>query len=251
MPHGACDPGGSHRSRRGSPAPRALPTASPPLSGHSCPQPRACRSGVGRHRPARSTHARPALPGTPRCGVARGGPAGSLRGVRPTSVPCPRQAPRRLPSSCGGAPPGERLRRSGGPTSYTRAGPRAACAARRWSCGVTVGALTVSPVFLPSPPCCPASPSLPWGLWACGPHLPRDYAPLRRPLCPSRDPALGARAPRPGLLRSVRGVPAGLVGWSQLPNHTRAFGPPCRDSDQEADGTPGVPSYPGADLPRS
>jgi hypothetical protein len=111
-----------------------------------------------------------------------------------------------------------------------RAGSRAACAALRWSCGVTVGALQVSPVFLPSTTCGPASPALPGVRWACVPHLPRYDAPLRQPLCPSRDPALGARAPIPCLFLSVRGGPHGLVLWSKLPNPARAFGHPVPPS---------------------
>jgi hypothetical protein len=56
--------------------------------------------------------------------------------------------------------------------------------------------------------------------------LPRYYAPLRLPLCPSRDTSLGARAPIPCLFLCVRGVPPGLVLWSKLPNPARALAHP-------------------------
>jgi len=49
-------------------------------------------------------------------------------------------------------------------------------------------------------------------------------------LCPSRDTSLVARAPIPCLFLSVRGVPHGLVIWSKLPHHARAFGHPVPHS---------------------
>jgi hypothetical protein len=73
---------------------------------------------------------------------------------------------------------------------------------------------------------CVSLRSLPGVLWACVPPLPRDYAPRRLPLCPSRATSLGARAPIPCLFLSVRGVPHGLGIWSTLPHHARAFGHP-------------------------
>src|SRR5262249_34851531 len=75
---------------------------------------------------------------------------------------------------------------------HTRAGSRAACAARRWRVGVTGGVLKGAPGLRPSPTCCPASPALQGGLWACVPPLPRDSAPRRLPRGPSQDPSLGA-----------------------------------------------------------
>ena len=62
------------------------------------------------------------------------------------------------------------------------------------------------------------------------PHLRRYYAPLRLPLYPSRVASLVARFPIPCLLRSVRGIPLGLVVWSKPPDHARAFGHPVPHS---------------------
>jgi hypothetical protein len=95
---------------------------------------------------------------------------------------------------------------------------------------VTGGALTVSPVGLSRSTGCPASPALPGVPWAVVPHLPGYDAPLRLPCCPSRGPALVARAPIPCLLPSVRGVPKGLGIWSKPPDHARACGCPVPHS---------------------
>jgi hypothetical protein len=108
----------------------------------------------------------------------------------------------------------------------TRLGSWAACAARRWSVGVTGGEIKGAPVALSRATGCPASPSLPGGPWALGPHRPRYYAPLRLPCCPSRDPARVTRAPLPCLLRCGRGIPPGLVVWAKPPGRARAVGRP-------------------------
>jgi hypothetical protein len=72
--------------------------------------------------------------------------------------------------------------------------------------------------------------SLPWVPWASVPHLPRYYAPLRLPHCPSQVASLVARSPIPCPLRCVRVVPDGLMIWSKSPDHTRAFGHPVPQS---------------------
>jgi len=113
---------------------------------------------------------------------------------------------------------------------HTRSGSWAACAARRWRCGGTVGELNVSPGGLSSSTCCPALPSLQWGLWASVPHLPRYSAPLRLPHCPSQVASLVARFPIPCPLRFVRAIPYGLVLWAKPPDHARAFGHPVPQS---------------------
>ena len=48
--------------------------------------------------------------------------------------------------------------------------------------------------------------------------------------CPSQDTSLVARVPIPCLFLCVRGVPLGLVVWSKLPNHARAFDHPVPHS---------------------
>ena len=76
-----------------------------------------------------------------------------------------------------------------------QAGSRAACAARRWRGGVTVGERKVSPVLLSGATGGPVSPSLPWGPWACVPHLRRDQAARRRPLARLRTLRLALASP--------------------------------------------------------
>ena len=73
-------------------------------------------------------------------------------------------------------------------------------------------------------------PSLQWVLWASVPHLPRYYAPLRLPHCPSQVASLVARFPIPCPLRFVRAIPYGLVIWAKPPDHARAFGHPVPHS---------------------
>jgi hypothetical protein len=72
--------------------------------------------------------------------------------------------------------------------------------------------------------------SLQWVPWASVPHLPRYYAPLRLPPCPSQGASLVARSLIPCPLRCVRGVPHGLMIWSKSPDHARAFGHPVPHS---------------------
>jgi hypothetical protein len=48
--------------------------------------------------------------------------------------------------------------------------------------------------------------------------------------CPSQDTSLVARVPIPCLFLCVRGIPPGLVTWSKLPDHARAFGHPVPHS---------------------
>jgi len=77
---------------------------------------------------------------------------------------------------------------------------------------------------------CPTAPSLLWVAWASLPHLPRYYAPLRLPPCPSRVASLVARFPIPCLLlwfvvspkgslsgRSAQTAPGPLVTRSPTP----------------------------------
>ena len=73
-------------------------------------------------------------------------------------------------------------------------------------------------------------PSLQWVLWASVPHLPRYYAPLRLPHCPSQVASLVARFPIPCPLRFVRAIPYGRVIWAKPPDHARAFGHPVPHS---------------------
>src|SRR5712691_2838273 len=129
----------------------------------------------------------------------------------------------------------------------TRSGSWAACAAMRWSCGVTVGDLKVSPVGLSSRSGCPASPSLPWVLWACVPHLHRDYAPLRLPPCPSRVASLVARFPIPCVLPWRSWCPIGARTLVEAPRPRqglRSPGPPLRECRKETGGSPKFPSHP-------
>ena len=103
-------------------------------------------------------------------------------------------------------------------------------------------------------PLYPTSPSLPWVAWVSLPHFPRYYATLRLPPCPSRVASLVARVPIPCLFLCVRGVPLGLVVWSKLPNHARAFDHPVPQSGyvvKETGGSPTFPSSPSEDMPRS
>src|SRR5215831_18186476 len=58
---------------------------------------------------------------------------------------------------------------------------------------------------------CPTAPSLPWVAWASLPHLPRYYAPLRLPPCPSRVASLGARFPIPCVLPTFVVSPQGSL----------------------------------------
>ena len=60
----------------------------------------------------------------------------------------------------------------------------------------------------------------------------------------------------PDTLRAplVRGVPAGLVGWSKRPARARAFGHPVPQSGmcvKEPEGSPKFPSSPYGHMPRS
>ena len=64
-----------------------------------------------------------------------------------------------------------------------------------WRAVVRVGELKVSPLSPASGGSAWRSPSLPWVAWASLPHLPRYYAPLRLPPCPSRGASLVARLP--------------------------------------------------------
>src|SRR5215467_1042780 len=61
--------------------------------------------------------------------------------------------------------------------------------------------------------------SLPWVAWASLPHLPRYYAPLRLPPCPSRGASLVARFPIPCVLPSfvvsLTGSWPGGSSWSR------------------------------------
>src|SRR5438876_1107469 len=79
---------------------------------------------------------------------------------------------------------------------------------------------------------CPTAPSLPWVAWASLPHLPRYYAPLRLPPCPSRGASLVARSPDTLRAPMVRGLPCGLVPWWKPQDHTRAFGHPVPHSSE-------------------
>ena len=70
----------------------------------------------------------------------------------------------------------------------------------QWGSGDTIGEHKVSLVCLPTGTLCSTSPSLPWVPWASVPHLPRYYATLRLPPCPSRVASLVARFPIPCVL---------------------------------------------------
>jgi hypothetical protein len=101
---------------------------------------------------------------------------------------------------------------------------------------------------------CPTAPSLPWVAWASLPHLPRYYAPLRLPPCPSRGASLVARDPDPLPASHVRGLRFRLVARWKPPGHARAFGPPVplfRHLCKETGGSPKFPSSPCEDMPRS
>src|SRR6266705_617637 len=77
---------------------------------------------------------------------------------------------------------------------------------------------------------CSTAPSLPWVAWASLPHLRRYYAPLRLPPPRLGGLHLSLAAPIPCLLPYVRGLPEGLMVWSQRPDHARAFGQPVPHS---------------------
>jgi len=85
-------------------------------------------------------------------------------------------------------------------------------------------------VCLPTRTLCSTSPSLPWVPWAAVPHLPRYYATLRLPPCPSRGPSLVARSPIPCVLPPFVVSLCGLVLWWKPPDHARAFGHPVPQS---------------------
>src|SRR5215831_12800312 len=94
---------------------------------------------------------------------------------------------------------------------------------------------------------CPTAPSLPWVAWASLPHLPRYYAPLRLPPCPSRVASLVARFPIPCLLPYVRGVPEGLVAGVEAPRPRQGLwsaGPPIRPCGQGDRWLSQVPEFP-------
>jgi hypothetical protein len=96
--------------------------------------------------------------------------------------------------------------------------------------------------------------SLPWVPWASVPHLPRYYATLRLPPCPSRVASLVARFPIPCVLLWFVVSPQGsLPGRSAQPAPgllvTRS--PHSGYIVKETDGSPKFPSSPCEDMPRS
>ena len=100
---------------------------------------------------------------------------------------------------------------------------------------------------------CSTAPSLPWVAWASLPHLPRYYAPLRLPPCPSRGPSLVARSPIPCSLPSFVVSPQG--SWPGESSRSRqglwSAGPRFRRFNKETGGSPKFPSSPCGDMPRS
>ena len=101
---------------------------------------------------------------------------------------------------------------------------------------------------------CSTAPSLPWVPWASVPHLPRYYAPLRLPPCPSWGASLVARLPNTLPASVVCGVPYGLVARRKLqvtPGPLVTRSPYSGSVVKETDGSPTFPSSPWEDMPRS
>ena len=129
----------------------------------------------------------------------------------------------------------------------------AAPGAVHWPAVVRVGELEVSPLFPARGTLCSTAPSLPWVAWASLPHLPRYYAPLRLPPCPSRGPSLVARSPIPCSLPSFVVSPQG--SWPGESSRSRqglwSAGPRFRRFNKETGGSPKFPSSPFGSMPRS
>src|SRR2546427_12369028 len=100
---------------------------------------------------------------------------------------------------------------------------------------------------------CPTAPSLPWVAWALLPHLPRYYAPLRLPPCPSRVASLVARFPIPCLLPLCSWCPLGARGGGEASPPRPGLlspGPLIPELCKETCGSPQFPSPPCEFLPR-
>ena len=124
----------------------------------------------------------------------------------------------------------------------------------QWGSGDTIGEHKVSLVCLPTGTLCSTSPSLPWVPWASVPHLPRYYATLRLPPCPSRVASLVARFPIPCVLLWFVVSPQGsLPGRSAqtAPGLLVTRSPHSGYIVKETDGSPKFPSSPCEDMPRS
>jgi hypothetical protein len=107
--------------------------------------------------------------------------------------------------------------------------------------------------IVPTGTLCSTSPSLPWGLWASVPHLPRYYATLRLPPAPlgvlrlSLVPRYLACCPRSW-------SPCRARDQAEAPGHARACGHPVPQAGsmvKETGGSPTLPRSPSAAMPRS